>query len=48
MRHLYYTYSFTYCKAFTATAGIEIETEDISLAARILSNFPEFLMKTKK
>ena len=29
-------------KAFTATAGIEIETEDISLAGRILANFPEF------
>ena len=38
------TYSFLpIVQAFTATAGIEIETEDISLAARILSNFSDFL-----
>ena len=30
-------------KAFTSTAGIEIETKDISLAARILACFPEQL-----
>jgi isocitrate dehydrogenase len=30
-------------KAFTATSGVAIETRDISLAGRILSNFPEFL-----
>jgi isocitrate dehydrogenase len=30
-------------KAFTNTANIEIETKDISLAARILANFPEYL-----
>lgn len=35
-------------KAFTATAGIEIETEDISLAGRILANFPEFLTEDQK
>jgi isocitrate dehydrogenase len=43
------TYSFLpIVKAFTATAGIEIETEDISLAARILANFPEFLAENQK
>ena len=30
-------------KAFTKTANIEVETRDISLAGRILSNFPEYL-----
>jgi isocitrate dehydrogenase len=30
-------------KAFTASSGIEIETKDISLAGRILANFPDFL-----
>ncbi|WP_016990726.1 NADP-dependent isocitrate dehydrogenase [Flavobacterium sp. ACAM 123] len=43
------TYSFLpIVKAFTATAAIEIETKDISLAARILSNFPEFLDENQK
>ncbi|HRN97864.1 MAG TPA: NADP-dependent isocitrate dehydrogenase, partial [Flavobacterium sp.] len=28
-------------KAFTATAGISVETRDISLAGRIIANFPE-------
>ncbi|WP_413997619.1 NADP-dependent isocitrate dehydrogenase [Flavobacterium sp. W1B] len=43
------TYSFLpIVQAFTATAGIEIETEDISLAARILANFPEFLDTDQK
>ena len=43
------TYSFLpIVQAFTATAGIEIDTEDISLAARILSNFPEFLEADQK
>lgn len=35
-------------KAFTATAGIEMETRDISLAGRILANFPEFLKEDQK
>lgn len=35
-------------EAFTSTAGIEIETEDISLAGRILANFPEFLTEDQK
>ena len=30
-------------KAYTALSGIEIETKDISLAGRILANFPENL-----
>ncbi|MGO4819234.1 NADP-dependent isocitrate dehydrogenase [Flavobacterium sp. W22_SRS_FP1] len=43
------TYSFLpIVKDFTATAGIEIETKDISLAARILANFPEFLTDEQK
>ncbi|MGO4822738.1 MULTISPECIES: NADP-dependent isocitrate dehydrogenase [unclassified Flavobacterium] len=43
------TYSFLpIVKAFTATSGIEIETEDISLAGRILANFPEFLNADQK
>jgi isocitrate dehydrogenase len=36
------TYSLPIVQAFTATAGIEMETKDISLAARILSNFLSF------
>jgi isocitrate dehydrogenase len=35
-------------KAFTKTANIAIETRDISLAGRILSNFPEFLNEDQK
>jgi len=35
-------------KAFTATAGIDMETRDISLAGRILANFPEFLNEDQK
>jgi isocitrate dehydrogenase len=43
------TYSFLpIVQAFTATAGIEIITEDISLAARILANFPEFLTEEQR
>ena len=43
------TYSFLpIVQAFTATSDIEIETRDISLAARILSNFPEFLTEEQK
>jgi isocitrate dehydrogenase len=43
MRRLVATYSFLpIVQAFTATAGIEMETKDISLAARILSNFLSF------
>ena len=35
-------------QAFTAHAGIELELADISLAARILSLFPDFLTDTQK
>lgn len=34
-------------KAFTAKAGIEVELSDISLAGRILSQFPEYLTKSQ-
>lgn len=30
-------------KTFTGAAGVEVETRDISLAGRILANFPEYL-----
>lgn len=35
-------------KAFAAPAGIQLETRDISLAARILANFPENLTDAQK
>ncbi|MGB0888366.1 MAG: NADP-dependent isocitrate dehydrogenase, partial [Vicingaceae bacterium] len=35
-------------KAFTASSDIEIETKDISLAGRILANFPECLTDDQK
>ena len=35
-------------KAFTSTSGIVIETKDISLAARIISAFPEALQEDQK
>ena len=35
-------------KAFTKSAGIQVETKDISLASRILSSFPDFLTKEQK
>lgn len=35
-------------QAFTASAGIDVETRDISLAGRILANFPEFLKEEQK
>jgi isocitrate dehydrogenase len=35
-------------KAFTAPANIDIELRDISLAGRILSNFPEFLSENQR
>ncbi|MBN9114602.1 MAG: NADP-dependent isocitrate dehydrogenase, partial [Pandoraea sp.] len=30
-------------RTFTAPAGVSVETSDISVAARILGEFPEFL-----
>ena len=35
-------------KAFTAPSNIQIETRDISLAGRILANFPEYLKADQK
>lgn len=35
-------------KAFTAPCGIDIQTQDISLAGRILANFPEYLSDDQK
>ena len=35
-------------RAFTKTAGIEVETRDISLAGRIIANFPEYLTDEQK
>lgn len=35
-------------KAFTAAAAVEVETRDISLAGRILANFPQYLKEDQK
>ena len=35
-------------QAFTAPSGIEVETRDISLAGRILANFPEYLNESQR
>ena len=43
------TYSFLpIVKAFTNAANIEVETKDISLAGRILANFPEYLTEEQR
>lgn len=43
------SYSFLpIVKAFTANAGITVETVDISLSGRILANFPETLTEEQK
>src|SRR5690606_35088816 len=43
------TYSFLpIVKAFTAPAGISVVEKDISLAGRILANFPEYLTDDQK
>ncbi|WP_353124977.1 NADP-dependent isocitrate dehydrogenase [Parapedobacter pyrenivorans] len=43
------TYSFLpIVKAFTAPAGISVEEKDISLAGRIIANFPEYLTDSQK
>ena len=34
--------------AFAAHAGVEIETKDISLAARVLSAFPTYLQQNQR
>jgi isocitrate dehydrogenase len=35
-------------QAFTKTAGIQVETRDISLSGRILANFPEYLSESPR
>ena len=35
-------------KAFTAASGIDIETRDISLAGRIIANFPSYLTPSQR
>ncbi|HEX9758977.1 MAG TPA: NADP-dependent isocitrate dehydrogenase [Nitrospiria bacterium] len=43
------TYSFfPVIKAFTGAAGVAVEQRDISLAGRIIANFPEFLTEAQK
>ncbi len=43
------TYSFLpIVKAFTKTAGIYVETSDISLAGRIVATFPDFLSEEQR
>ena len=43
------TYSFLpMIKAFTKSSGIEMVTKDISLAGRIIANFPENLKDNQK
>lgn len=43
------TYSFLpIIEAFTATSGVAVESKDISLAARVLSAFPDFLTADQK
>ena len=43
------TYSFLpIVQAFTKTAGIEVETRDISLSGRIIANFPDNLTEEQK
>jgi len=43
------TYSFLpVVQAFASTAGVEVETRDISLAGRILALFPEHLTEDQR
>jgi isocitrate dehydrogenase len=43
------TYSFfPIVKAFTEVAGVKVETKDISLAGRIIANFPEYLTENQR
>ncbi|MDX3773007.1 NADP-dependent isocitrate dehydrogenase [Chromatiaceae bacterium AAb-1] len=35
-------------KAFSAAAGIEVETRDISLSGRIIANFPDYLTESQR
>ncbi|GHD09285.1 NADP-dependent isocitrate dehydrogenase [Zhihengliuella salsuginis] len=43
------TYSFLpIVEAFTSTAGVEVETRDISLSGRIIANFSDFLAEDQR
>lgn len=43
------TYSFLpIIQAFTKAAGVEVETRDISLAGRIIANFPDYLTEDQR
>nr|WP_317631320.1 NADP-dependent isocitrate dehydrogenase [uncultured Flavobacterium sp.] len=43
------TYSFLpIVQAFTSAADVEVETRDISLAGRVLANFPQYLKEDQK
>ena len=43
------TYSFfPIVKAFTEVAGVKVETKDISLAGRIIANFPDNLTDSQR
>ena len=43
------TYSFLpIVQAFCSAANVEVETRDISLAGRVLANFPQFLKENQK
>lgn len=43
------TYSFLpIVKAFSKPAGVEVETRDISLAGRIIANFPDYLTEEQR
>lgn len=43
------TYSFLpIVEAFTSAAGVSVETRDISLAGRVIANFPDFLTEDQR
>ncbi|WP_431954810.1 NADP-dependent isocitrate dehydrogenase [Actinacidiphila sp. bgisy167] len=43
------TYSFLpVIQAYASTAGVAVETRDISLAGRIIANFPEYLEESRR
>ncbi|HET8865724.1 MAG TPA: NADP-dependent isocitrate dehydrogenase, partial [Gracilimonas sp.] len=43
------THSFLpIAEAYTKAAGVNVETKDISLAGRILANFPDYLTDDQK
>ncbi|MDA9555968.1 NADP-dependent isocitrate dehydrogenase [Vibrio sp.] len=43
------TYSFLpIVESFTASSGINVETRDISLAGRVIANFPEYLTEEQR